>query len=157
MVTSHERQPAEERLVTEKFIKVAQLPIHSMESRSPPEPDIYCVHQCHGPMYFEFIRISDENIEKIYRNREISYNKIYPIITSYPTSFRKKLTRTYSCKHPIELICYHTGVGTIGANQDVVANLKYVLDGYPEKIPFRKIWYFGIEVSCLLYSSHKEN
>lgn len=155
MAAPRKNQQAEEQRVTEQFIETAHLPVFSTESRNPPEPDIYCFHRDDGPMYFELMRISDENIEEMRNKRNVDCDNMYRIRNTYLGKFRIKLDKVYICKYPVELLCYHTN-GTIDTDNDVISKLNYIIDGYPKAIQFRRIWYFGVDGVHLLLSQDGE-
>jgi hypothetical protein len=56
-----------ERAVVLELIRMVKLDLdpNTLESRKPPEPDVYAVSASEGPLYFELGRLLDQGIQKL--------------------------------------------------------------------------------------------
>jgi hypothetical protein len=127
--------------VFRRFLQASGLPIDpaSAVKQLPPYPDILCVHQADGPMYFELTELCDPTLAKLFNDArpEPTY-----VRTSDPSSriFRKKLGATYSVSQPIELLCYMDS-RIVTPDSIVVPTLRSIFESRPS--PFRRAWLLG--------------
>ncbi len=149
------RKAERERRIFREFVDRSSLPIdlNTIESREPPEPDIYCIHAEDGPLAFELVELCNEELAKdasdqIKRGKQPGFHML-----DDPTgaAVRQKISKTYPNQVPIELLCYTDGLLVTPDDLILEAITETVRDhGYGH---FRRIWLLGERGSYLAAQS----
>jgi hypothetical protein len=134
--------------VFRQFVELSGLPIDlaSIQKRLPPEPDLLCFHKIDGWIAFELVEICDSNLAKFMAQSNEGYLR-----TSDPSHrvISKKLSRSYECSAPIELLCY---VGRV-----ITPEKQICLEMEPcfneQEHPFRRAWLLGRKELHLVWES----
>jgi hypothetical protein len=121
----------------------------SVENRPPPEPDLLCQHLDLGPVAFELVSITDSTIAQIHAGHNPTGQSAF--LTSDPTEriIRKKLGRSYSSSHPVELLVYSDQLVVTPEDAIVAVAIRWL--GAKDH-PFRKAWFMGEEVAREIWS-----
>lgn len=122
-----------------RFLEASQLPIDwdSVEKRSPPEPDILCMHQSEGAVAFELVEMCDSQFARSIANAGTGYLR-----TADPSAniISNKLRKKYETDAPIELLCYTAG--RIATPDNVILpTIKPYLSSW--RHTFRRAWLLG--------------
>ncbi len=110
-----------------------------IESREPPEPDIVYHSPC-GKIAFELSEYCDPDIAQQFADQTSQDFKW----VGGPTvkSLKKKLTRSYQSKFPMELLIYWSGQ-VVETDDMAVPKLKQLFDNKLTGNKFRRVWYSG--------------
>jgi hypothetical protein len=148
-----------ERRFFRKFVDRSGLPIDlsAIESREPPEPDIYCIHTKDGLLAFELVELCNSELAKdvsdrIKRGKQPGFHML-----DDPTGarVRQKIGKTYPNHVPIELLCYTDGLIVTPDDLILRAITETVRDhGFGQ---FRRIWLLGERGSYLAAQSRTWN
>ena len=132
-----------------RFLVASQLSIDptSVEKRSPPEPDILCIHQSEGKIAFELVEMCDPSLAK-----SIAAAKDGPIRTFDPAAsiISKKLRKSYTADAPIELLCYTAG-RIVTPDNVILPTIKPYLRSW--RHTFRRAWLLGRKGIYVVWSS----
>ena len=146
--TRDEEKAARERLVFRAFLDKSGLLIDAatVESRPPPEPDIYCVHRDDGPAVFELVELRDSDLAKLTSRLTKSGGGVAGLWTSDPTPdiFRSKLGKTYQAGVPVDLLVYTDGA-LVTPDDVILPNLERLIDAHGRG-PFRRIFLMGEKI-----------
>ena len=112
--TREEEKAERERSFFAPCLDRSKLPIDpiSVESRRPPEPDIFCAHHDDGPMAFELVELCDSDLAKLTSGLSKSGGGVGVLWASDPTSgiFQNKLGKTYVSDRAVDLLIYTDGM-----------------------------------------------
>ena len=101
-----------ERNVFRTFVEESGLQIdpESIESRTPPEPDILCLDRIDGKLAFELVEICAEDLAQSIAMAGKKGGVAY-VRSSDPSgnAIRKKLEKIYRTEYPLDLLCYTDG------------------------------------------------
>lgn len=122
----------------------------SIESREPPEPDLLCMHKQRGLVAFELVAITDPLIAQV--NAGFGTSQDGGRWTSDPTEriIRKKLGRTYTTPHQVELLVYNDLL-VITPDDAIVETVSRWLDA--KDPPFSKAWFMGEHNAKCIWSA----
>lgn len=150
---SSEFQKGDEEIrALREFVARAQLPIdpQSVEKRPAGEPDLLCVHANEGPIAFELARICDETIAKVLAAGARATMEAFSTSDPSAALVRRKLKKTYSTRHPIELLVYVDG-RVITPDDVILPTITPIfesLDG-----PYRRAWFMGEHETRLVWEA----
>jgi hypothetical protein len=146
--TREDEKAERERTVFLAFLHQSRLPINasSVESRRPPEADIYCVHNDDGPVAFELAELCDSDIAGLTSRLLKSGGGAGSLWTSDPTSgiFLNKLRKTYQPGRPVELIVY-TNARVVTTDDQIVLKLEDLICSHGRG-PFQRVWLLGEKI-----------
>lgn len=135
--------------VFKRFLVASQLSIDpdSVEKRSPPEPDILCMHQSEGKIAFELVEMCDPRLAKSIVVANDGYLR-----TSDPSAsiISKKLRKSYATDAPIELLCYTAG-RIVTPDNVILPTIKPYLRSW--RHTFRRAWLLGRKEIHVVWSS----
>ncbi|QOJ19328.1 MAG: hypothetical protein HRU77_00600 [Gammaproteobacteria bacterium] len=134
-----------------KFVIEGNFPydLGTVEKCSPPEPDIICTHQVAGIVAFELVEICDPKLAEF--NATIEVGGVYYMRIADPTTkiIKKKLSRTYETRYPIELLCYTEG--RVGTPASIIAKTIFAsIQSHAH--PFHRVWFFSGGVASEVWS-----
>jgi hypothetical protein len=132
-----------EREVFQKFASSSgHYDLATIESRRPPEPDIYCVHREEGPVAFELVELCSPVMAAAAASLYDGYLRV-----GDPTSdaIRKKLTTSYSTHHPVELLCYVAG-RIVTPDSHIRLRIRSFSSRLQRK--YRRVWLLGRKGVC---------
>jgi hypothetical protein len=146
--TRDEEKAARERLVFRAFLDKSGLPIDpaTVESRSPPEPDIFCMHRDDGPTVFELVELRDCDIAKLTSRLIKSGGGVGGLWTSDPTPaiILRKLGKSYRADLPVDLLIYTDGA-LITPDDVILPTLEHLIEVHGRG-SFRRIWLMGEKI-----------
>lgn len=110
-MNKEEAKASWERAVFRNFAAAARLPVvpDSIESRSPPEPDILCEYIDGDRVAFELVELVDQGLAHVTARALADPDDIRAVWFDDPTfeRIREKLTRKeYTTPHPMELLAH---------------------------------------------------
>jgi hypothetical protein len=122
----------------------------SVEKRNPPEPDIMCEHATEGFIAFELAILCDPEIAKVIAAGPKARTGAFS--TSDPSAeiVRKKLKKTYTTCHPIELLVYSDG-RLITPDDVIIPTITPILES--RKGPYRRAWFMGETTTCVIWKA----
>jgi hypothetical protein len=113
-----------------------------IQSRPEPEPDILY----EGPnekIAFELVENCTQTIAYNTAKLQEGNGKDFQWVSDPSRAVMKsKLAKNYTSDHPIELLIYANG-RIVTPDDVVIDTLCALLDGWSDKVPFRRVWYFG--------------
>ena len=152
-------QAEHERAVVLELIRMVNLDIdpNTLESRDPPEPDVYAVSVSEGPLYFELGRLLDQGIQKL---RLEGFRRAWagdPTPVSMNDErvgvperdmLKQKLGKSYVTNGmPVDLLLYFDAENALVAGgippMEFSEHAKYVMLpvlAVAPRSPFRRIW-----------------
>jgi len=144
-----------ERLIFHRFIKGASIPIdiNSIESRDPPEPDIYCTSLSDGPYFFELVELCSEEIaEDISRTikNNLGVGRFLRLTDPTQDTLKKKFRKKYNTNLPVKLLCYTDGY-IISPDDLIEENIIATINGYDGDIKFCEIWFHGERITKKIF------
>lgn len=146
----------EEIATLRAFIVRSQIPIDpsTVEKRKPPEPDLLCTYTTEGPIAFELANLCDPKIAKVIASG--SRAKTDAFFTADPSAHvvRKKLKKTYTTSHPIELLVYTDG-RLITPDDVIIPTISPIFDSIQG--PYRRAWFMGETITRLIWEARKQN
>jgi hypothetical protein len=131
-----------ERVVFKAFITASGLKIdpESVESRTPPEPDIVCFQENEGIIAFELVEVCAEDLAQ--KISAIGKGEEFGFVRSCDPSWvilRNKLQKYYRIEYPVELVCY---VGkTVSPDDQIIATIRPMIN--MNNGQFRRVWLLG--------------
>ena len=150
--TSEATKGLEEVEAFRLFIARSQAPIDplSVEKRNPPEPDLLCTHATDGFVAFELAILCYREIAKVIAAGPKARTDAFS--TSDPSAeiVRKKLKKTYTTSHPIELLVYSDG-RLITPDDVIIPTITPILES--REGPFRRAWFMGENTTCLIWEA----
>jgi DNA invertase Pin-like site-specific DNA recombinase len=141
-----------ERYFFREFVRQSGLPVRSIKSRRPPEPDILCTFEDGAERAFELVEICSEELAKdlalALRDPDRKPEQVWP---TNPTEkiIRDKLAKTYQSDAPIDLLCYADG-RLVTPDEEVVPTLSDVVRA-SGRGPFERC---GIRAEMSVVKSH---
>ena len=134
------------------FIERSQLlfdPLN-VEKRNPPEPDLLCRHITDGPVAFELAKLCDSKIAKVIAAGPKA--RLDAFWTSDPSAeiVQKKLSKTYTTTHPIELLVYSNGL-LITPDDVIIPTITPIFKSHNG--PYRRAWFMGEDTTCLIWEA----
>jgi hypothetical protein len=132
---------AYERGVFDQFWRVAGLQVlpDSVQSRTPPEPDILCEIEGEGLVAFELVELIDQDLA-----RALGTASPDGLAIGDPThsNIRKKLVgKRYSTAHPMELVAY-VEIDALLPPDVWVPTFGQRMRDLLDDSPFRRLWVF---------------
>ena len=123
----------------------------SVCSRPEPEPDLLCVHATDGPIAFELVSLTNEDISKVQAAGSKARQDAFSTSDPSERIIRKKLSKKYltSAKH-IELLVYTDGQ-IITPDDVIIPTILPWLDATTH--PFSCVWFMGERTTCRLWSA----
>jgi hypothetical protein len=142
-----------ERAAFKRFLSCSKLPIDldSVVSRLPPEPDIYCVGHDGTPMTFELAELCDSIVAKTFADLiELGGIHAKANVNSDPTTriYVAKIAKSYRTDLPVDLLMY-VDQRLVTEDDVILPTLEHLIRLH-EQGPFRRIWFFGEEICCLV-------
>lgn len=148
MPDKEEAKRNRELAIFARFISKSGLDIapESVQSREPPEPDIYCVEKTLGPLRFELTEAcAPEFAKAIHNPPETGVAAMFGEDVTKETIL-KKLSKRYQGTEPVDLLIY-----TDGATAKPDFLLRYDVEDALKVTNcfFRMVWLMGDEVHCI--------
>lgn len=147
--SSDEIKADRERRVFLEFVRKSDLAIDpgSVESREPPEPDIYCVLDGQGAA-FELVEICNSELamEVSRLKKRGGDGRFLMLDDPTPETYLKKIGKSYRSAHPVNILFYTDGL--LVTPDDLIALKIEDMIQANGKGPFRRIWLLGQNVCC---------
>jgi hypothetical protein len=142
--SKEEAKAARERHFFTLFAKAMSWPIDlpRIQSRPKTEPDIL-YDSADGKIAFELTANCSRSLAHKAAKTGVGIGETF-LRNSDPSwaVVKKKLKKSYTTEHPIELLVYYDG-RLVTPDSSVIETLIAHLDGSSVEIPFRRVWYFG--------------
>lgn len=132
------------------FIVRSQTPIDSSSigKRNPPEPDLLCKHAMEGQIAFELANLCDPEIAKVIAAGSKARTDAFRTADPSARVVRKKLNKTYTTSHPVELLVYTDG-RLITPDDVIIPTISSLFDSIDG--PYQRAWFMGENITCLIW------
>ena len=158
-----------ERDVLAEFISAAGLlkRIGTIEPRTPPEPDLYCLDH-NGPLYFELGRLLDKEMQRM-RLQAMRRAPEQVAIADYNVKLperemlQRKIEKQYLTEStPLELLLYYDNtnwlVGDVPVVDNFVHHAELVMRAMCQRQnQFRRVWVFERHRKIVLWCYQGQN
>lgn len=136
-----EKKSRVELAVFRQFVKEAGLTVvdDSVEKRIPPEPDVLCVLEGDGEVYFELAEACAPEFARLRSGPEDTGAFAWGADVTEDT-LKKKLGKQYGVCEPVELLIY-TNAATALPDDVLISMLRPILESGIGQ--FRRVWLFG--------------
>ena len=151
--------------VIKEFVKASgrNIDVHTIESRNPPEPDIYCIAES-GPVYFELARLLDKEMQKMknhaYKMAPVQFScSNYNVRLPELEILNRKIQNKYETDNiPIELVLYYDNSnwrsGEVPVVHDFASHAEFVMRPLVEcQQQFGCVWVFERHSQTILWQS----
>jgi hypothetical protein len=144
---AEQRKAHWERHFFGEFVRRSGLPVRSVKSRCPPEPDILCTFEDGTERAFELAEVCSrelaEDLALAARDADRKPEQVWP---ANPTEkiIGDKFAKTYRSYAPIDLLCY-AGGRLVTPDEEVVATLRDVVRARGRG-SFERVWYLSRDV-----------
>lgn len=153
MTTALTSKQKSEQATFDRFARAMKIESEwlSVCSRPEPEPDLLGVHTTDGPIAFELVSFTDEEISKVQAAGSKARQDAFSTSDPSERIIRKKLSKKYltSAKH-IELLVYTDGQ-IITPDDVIIPTILPWLDATTH--PFYCVWFMGARTTCRLWSA----
>ena len=143
-----------EKDVLTEFVSASgsSIEIASIETRTPPEPDLYCV-DANGSLYFELSRLLDPEMQRMRlqamrRAPEQVATSNYNIKLPEREILQRKIEKQYQTKSlPLELLLYYDNTNCLVGDVPIFADFAYhaehvMLPLCTSQKKFRRVWVY---------------